>query len=185
LPERNQHEPADGGLRAWLAISGAFFVWFNSWGAINAYGVYQATYQLDLLSSYSASDIAWIGSVQNFLVLFVGFLSGPLYDDGYGSYLLVAGGLLNVLGMMALSFANSYYQVFLSQGICVGLGWGLMFTPTASLPTRMFRKRLPLAVGLASAGTGIGGKAQSTSTEAPVADETLQALSIQLFSAAS
>ncbi|KJY00507.1 MFS monocarboxylate transporter like protein [Zymoseptoria brevis] len=157
LPERGLHEPPDGGPRAWLVVCGAFFVWFNSWGAINGFGVFMSYYQLELLPSYSASDIAWIGSVQNFLVLFIGSLSGPLCDAGYGSYLLAVGGLINVLGTMALSFASEYYQVFLSQGICVGLGWGLMFTPAALLPARFFRRRLPLATGIASAGTGIGG----------------------------
>lgn len=159
LPERTFDEPPDGGTRAWLVVIGGFFVWFNSWGAINAFGVFQTYYQLELLASYSAFDISWIGSVQNFLVLFVGFLSGPLYDAGYGVYLLGLGGVLNVLGMVMLSLSTEYYQIFLSQGVCVGLGWGLMFTPAASLPSRFFRKRLALATGLASAGTGIGGTA--------------------------
>lgn len=158
LPERIVEEIPDGGIRAWLVVAGAFFVWFNSWGAINAFGSFQTFYQLGLLQSYSPSDIAWIGSVQNFLVLFVGFLSGPLYDAGYGNYLLGVGGLLNVFGMGMLSLSKEYYQVFLSQGICVGLGWGLSFTPAASLPSRFFRNKLALATGLASAGTGIGGK---------------------------
>lgn len=157
LPERDTNEPPDGGIRAWLVVAGAFFVWFNSWGAINAFGSFQTFYQLELLSSYSPSGIAFIGAIQNFLVLFIGFLSGPLYDAGYGNYLLGFGGLLNVVGIMMLSLANKYYQVFLSQGICVGVGWGLSFTPAASLPSRFFRKKLALATGIASAGTGIGG----------------------------
>lgn len=188
IPPYSESEPSDGGVRAWLAIAGAFFVWFNSWGAINAYGngafdflslfrtfadifpmnhvgVFQSYYETYFLASHSASEIAFVGSVQNFLVLFVGFLSGPLYDAGYASHLLLSGVLLTVLGTMALSLAHHghYYQVFLSQAVCVGLGWGLMFTPTASIPSRFFKKKLPLAAGLASAGTGVGGLA-ATST---------------------
>jgi hypothetical protein len=167
-------EPVDSvSLQAYLITAGAFSIWFNSWGAINAFGVFQTHYQLDLLSAYSAFEISWIGSVQNFLVLFVGFLSGPLYDAGYMRHLLGVGASLAVLGMAALSFVregeSEYWHAFISQGICVGLGWGLMFTPAASLPSRYWRKKLPVVMGLASGGTGIGGKWRGV-TECAFAD---------------
>ena len=149
------------GLLAYLIVPASFFIWFNSWGAINAFGVFQTHYQLSLLSSYSPSTIAWIGSVQNWLILFVGFLSGPLYDAGYAPALVCGGALLTVLGKMMLSLASdgAYYQVFLAQGVCVGLGWGLMFTPAASMPGRFWKgKQLGLATGVASAGASVGGK---------------------------
>ncbi|KXS93991.1 hypothetical protein AC578_3099 [Pseudocercospora eumusae] len=161
---------------------------------MNHVGIFQSYYAIHFLASYSASEIAFVGSVQNFLVLFVGFLSGPLYDAGYASHLLLSGVLLTVLGTMALSLAHhgQYYHVFLSQAICVGLGWGLMFTPTASIPSRFFKKRLPLAAGLASAGTGVGGivysiafsRISQTSLGFPWATRTLGflALTTLLFS---
>ena len=31
-------EVQEGGLLAWFVVAGAFFVWLNTWGAINAYG---------------------------------------------------------------------------------------------------------------------------------------------------
>lgn len=148
-------------LLAYLIIPASFFIWFNSWGAINAFGVFQTHYQISLLSQYSPSTIAWNGSVQNFLLLFVGFLSGPLYDAGYTTYLVCGGAALTVLGKMMLSLAQEgeYYQVFLAQAICVGLGWGLMFTPAASMPGRFWKgKQLGVAAGVAGAGASVGGE---------------------------
>lgn len=153
--------PETHSLLAYLIIPASFFIWFNSWGAINAFGVFQTHYQISLLSQYSPSTIAWNGSVQNFLLLFVGFLSGPLYDAGYTTYLVCGGAALTVLGKMMLSLAQEgeYYQVFLAQAICVGLGWGLMFTPAASIPGRFWKgKQLGVAAGVAGAGASVGGE---------------------------
>jgi len=48
-------------------------------GVINTWGIYQTYYSLEILKTSSSSTIAWIGSVQAFLLLFVGALTGPLY----------------------------------------------------------------------------------------------------------
>lgn len=157
----NGEAPQTHSILAYLIVPASFFIWFNSWGAINAFGVFQTHYQLSLLSSYSPSTIASIGSVQNWLVLFVGFLSGPLYDAGYAPALVCGGALLTVLGKMLLSLASNeaYYEVFLAQGVCVGVGWGLMFAPAASMPGTYWKgKKLGMATGLGSAGTSVGGK---------------------------
>ena len=58
----------DGGLEAWLAVSGAFCCLFCSFGWINAIGVFQAYYEQNELSSYSASDVSWIPSLEVFFM---------------------------------------------------------------------------------------------------------------------
>ena len=50
---------------------------------MNSFGVYQAFYQSDELSSSPPSLISWIGSVQIFLAMDFGIVAGPLYDRGY------------------------------------------------------------------------------------------------------
>ncbi|KAH0286259.1 hypothetical protein KCU62_g6858, partial [Aureobasidium sp. EXF-3399] len=54
----------DGGLAAWLQVVGSFLINMNNWGLANSFGVYQAYYQFELLQSHSASNIAWIGRLQ-------------------------------------------------------------------------------------------------------------------------
>jgi hypothetical protein len=125
-PSSNAPQPAEpqnsGGMAAWLKILGCFFVFMNTWGLASSFGVYQAYYEANTLSSYSPSAISWIGTLQVFLLGFTGIFAGPLYDRGYVQALLGIGFLLVTLGLFMLSLSTSYYEVLLSQGICIGIG---------------------------------------------------------------
>lgn len=147
----------NGGLKAWLQVLGAFFLFFNSWGVTNTFGVYLTTYEEGFLSSSSASDLAWIGSVQAFCLLFIGPLTGPIYDAGYFRVLILTGSFLVVFGQMMLSLCTSYWQVFLAQGITVGLGAGCLFIPSVAILSTYFNTKLATATGLAASGSSLGG----------------------------
>lgn len=110
-----------------------------------------------MLASSGASAIAWIGSIQSFLLLFVGALTGPLYDAGYFRSLMIAGSFLLVFGHMMLSLCDKYWQVFLAQGICIGLGPGFLFVPSVAILSQFFRRKLAFSVGIAAAGSSLGG----------------------------
>ncbi|KAI4210181.1 MAG: hypothetical protein LQ351_006935 [Letrouitia transgressa] len=58
----------DGGLQAWLVVSGAFCCLFCSFGWINCIGVFQAYYQTHQLRAYSPSTVAWIPSLTVFFM---------------------------------------------------------------------------------------------------------------------
>ncbi|KAF7535961.1 hypothetical protein G7054_g4974 [Neopestalotiopsis clavispora] len=55
------------------------------------------------------------------------------------------------------SICHQYYQVLLAQGICIGIGVGLIFIPSVALLSTYFNSKLALANGLAAAGSGLGG----------------------------
>lgn len=95
-------------------------------GLTQVFGIFQEIYRTTLLPESSPSAISWIGSVQCFLVIVLGALTGPLFDAGHLRPLLLLGRILIVLGMATLSLATAYWHVFLSQGLCVGLGGGLV-----------------------------------------------------------
>ena len=69
------HEVPDGGLEAWMQVAGAFFQFFNTWGLINAFGTFQTYYQ-SAFPEQSASNISWIGSIDAFLLLSAGVITG-------------------------------------------------------------------------------------------------------------
>ena len=94
--------------------------------------------------------------MQPFLLLFVGVLSGPLYDAGYFKALIVGGNLLVVFGLMMTSLCKEYWQAILAQGVTFGTGYGLLFIPGVSILPQYFVKRRVLASGIASAGSGFG-----------------------------
>ncbi|CEJ94781.1 hypothetical protein VHEMI10293 [[Torrubiella] hemipterigena] len=147
----------NGGTMAWLHVLGAFMLYFNTWGILNTFGVFQTFYESGTLFVQSSSNISWIGSIQAFLVLVVGFLSGPIYDGGHLRALLVTGSFLIVFGHMMLSLVTTYWQAVLAQGVCIGLGSGLIYVPAVAILPTYFSTRLGLAVGLAAAGSSIGG----------------------------
>ncbi|KAH8680624.1 major facilitator superfamily domain-containing protein [Xylariales sp. PMI_506] len=150
-------EPPDGGLTAWLQVVGSWCLYFNTWGILNTFGVYQSYYEAVLLSDMSASSISWIGSVQSFLLLFVGVVGGPIYDRGYLREQLVAGAVLVVFGTMMTSIATRYWQIMLAQALCTGTGSGLLLIPSMALVPQYFRRRKALAMGMAVTGSSIGG----------------------------
>ncbi|RDK46614.1 MFS general substrate transporter [Aspergillus phoenicis ATCC 13157] len=148
--------PPNGGIFAWVQVAGAFFLFFNSWGIINTFGVYQSYYETSLLRDYSPSSIAWIGTVQSFLLLSLGIIVGPIFDRGYIKFLIIAGTFLIVFGLMMTSLSKEYYQFFLAHGVAVGLGSGLLFIPSVAIPVTYFTSRRAVAMGIAASGGSVG-----------------------------
>ncbi|KAL9612463.1 MAG: hypothetical protein Q9167_002935 [Letrouitia subvulpina] len=153
----NAGSPPNGGFRAWLHVLGAFLLWFNSWGILNTFGVFQTHYESGQLFTESSSNISWIGAVQSFMLLVVGIFAGPIYDRGYLRLLIIVGSFGVVFGHMMLSLCTTYWQVLLAQGFCVGIGAGCLFVPSVAVLPTYFSSRIGLAVGLGSSGSSIGG----------------------------
>ncbi|OCL08237.1 MFS general substrate transporter [Glonium stellatum] len=147
----------NGGLKAWLQVLGSFFIFFNSWGIINTFGSYQTFYETELLRSSTPSAISWIGSLQAFLLMLVGALTGPVYDAGYFRELLIGGSILVVIGQMMLSLCKEYWQVVLAQAFCIGIGTGALFVPSVAILSTYFTTKIASATGLAASGSSLGG----------------------------
>ena len=126
-------------------------------GTLVSFGVFQAFYESNILSSSWPSSISWIGGIQVLLALGFGIFSGPLYDRGFLRFLAPGGFSLIVLGMTMTSIGDSYYQIFLAQGLCVGLGMGLAYVPILGEVSRHFTKNRPIALGVSSTGACVGG----------------------------
>jgi hypothetical protein len=149
--------PPDGGLKAWLQVAAGFMLFFNTWGLLNTFGVYQTYYESGGLFQASSSNISWIGSIQAFCLLVVGFVTGPLFDKGHLRLLLVVGSFGIVFGHMMLSLCHTYWQVLLAQGFVIGLGAGCLFVPAVAILPTYFKNKLGLVVGLAASGSSMGG----------------------------
>ncbi|KAL7908490.1 putative MFS monocarboxylate transporter [Trichoderma velutinum] len=147
----------DEGFFPWLQVLGSFFLFFNSWGVINTWGAYQTYYKQYLLSDISSSSIAWVGSLQSFLLMVIGVVTGPLFDMGYFHTLLSFGAIMLTFGLMMTSLVSEFWQLILTQGICVGLGAGCLLVPAIAILPQYFQKKMGLATGLAVAGSSIGG----------------------------
>lgn len=153
-----QPPPAmDGGPRAWLQVMGSFLVFANLWGLPFAFGTFQNYYELTYLPNESPSNIAWVGTVCMFLLIFFGIISGPLFDLGYFKTMLFTGALSETFGMFMLSLCTKYWQIFLTQGVVVGLANGLLYLPGLALVGRSFKTNRAVAMGIVSCGAPVGG----------------------------
>lgn len=110
-----------------------------------------------MLSDSTPDAISWIGSLQSCLLLAGGQISGPLFDAGWLRSTLAVGTFLISFGFMMTSLATEYWQVILSQGICVGLGAGCMVVPGLSILPQYFLKKRAFVTGIAVCGSSIGG----------------------------
>ncbi|KAI0102127.1 MFS general substrate transporter [Nemania sp. FL0031] len=154
--EAEPQRPVDDVYR-FLKIVGSFFIHFITLGLSTSFGSYQAYYEEDYLASSSPSTISWIGTTQVFLLSFLGLFSGAFYDRGYLREVLASGLALVVIGMGLLGSAREFWQVFLAQGLCVGLGSGLIYVPAISSVSNHFITHRTLALGVAASGAAAGG----------------------------
>ncbi|KAI1032658.1 hypothetical protein LB504_006304 [Fusarium proliferatum] len=74
-----------------------------------------------------------------------GTLSGRLTDTRDFRIAFAAGTLLNYLSVFIASHSTTLWQLLLSQGLCTGLGNGLMFTPSLAVVLTYFKRKGALA----------------------------------------
>jgi MFS family permease len=101
----------------------------------------------------------------NFLAMGVGsFLWGSLSDRFGTRAVVLTGGILLGLGLLAASQAATLFQFQVLFGGVVGLAAGSLYAPMTAAVMRWFNKNRSLAVALVSAGLGLG-----STTVAPLA----------------
>lgn len=126
-------------------------------GVINTWGSFQTYYEQNVLSDVSSSSIAWIGSLQSFLLMLFGVVTGPLFDAGYFRGLVSFGTFMLPFGLMMTSISTKYWHFILAQGVCIGLGSGCLFVPSVAILPQYFKNKRGFANGLAASGSSIGG----------------------------
>ena len=100
-------------------------------------------------------------------VLFVGACTGPIFDRGHLRLLLLIGSFGVVFGFMMLSLCKEFWQALLAQGFCIGLGGGMLFVPSVAILPTYFSTKIGLAIGLAAAGSSMGGKSDHNCAARP------------------
>ncbi|KAI4265835.1 MAG: hypothetical protein LQ337_008933, partial [Flavoplaca oasis] len=80
LPGRFTDKAPTEKTMAWLQVLAGFFVVMNAQGLNQSYGVFQAYYETVLLRTQSPSTIAWIGSLQIFLLFFMSIFVSTQMD---------------------------------------------------------------------------------------------------------
>lgn len=138
----------------------AFLTCVTTWGYINSFGVFQ-TYFTTALGE-SPSTVSWVGSLQLFVIFAVSVFSGRALDAGLFTPTFIIGSVIQVVGVFANSFCKTFWQLLLAQGVCTGLGSGIIFCPAMGIVTTYFEKNRALAIAIVSTGNSVGGMVYPT-----------------------
>ncbi|PYI08788.1 putative monocarboxylate permease [Aspergillus sclerotiicarbonarius CBS 121057] len=149
-----EEEFPEGGSRAWSVALGNAGVMFCTLGYVNSWGYYE---QFQLRDE-NPSSVAWIGSLQAFFIFSGGLFGGPLFDR-YGAKVIYPAALTYIFSIFMTSICNEFYQFMLAQGILCGLANGFTMSPSMAATPQYFNKKRGAAVGLAIAGSSLGGVA--------------------------
>ncbi|KAF2109823.1 major facilitator superfamily protein [Lophiotrema nucula] len=154
----------DGGY-GWIIVGCVFTINGFTWGVVASYGVYLAYYlSNDVFKGATSLDYAYIGGL-NFGVSMLVASPVTYLVRIFGMHaVMVAGVVLQTGGFVAASFATKIWQLYLTQGILVGLGVGLLFIPSVAVTSQWFDKKRSLANSVNSAGSGVGGMIVSFAT---------------------
>lgn len=143
-------------IRSVTQVLSAFLFLFCSWGIIGCYGTFFLYFKDVLLMQHSASDVAWIGSTQQFLAIVVGIMTSKWVDYGYMYAMCTVGSILIVFGIMMNGQGTTYVHIFFSHGVCVGLGAGLIYLPCITCCSEYYNQKRGVALGLATLGSSLG-----------------------------
>ncbi|XP_048025170.1 monocarboxylate transporter 13 [Megalobrama amblycephala] len=141
--------PLDGGY-GWFIVLSTFLVFGLTFGVIKSFGVFFVEIQHYFATTATASS--WITSISVATVHF-GAPVGSALSACFGHRpVVMVGGLLSSIGMVAGSYAQDLLQLYITVGFLTGFGYALTWTPTVTMLGWYFEKRRPVANALASTG---------------------------------
>ncbi|KAM5125364.1 monocarboxylate transporter 7 [Mantella aurantiaca] len=139
----------DGGW-GWAVAVAFFFVEVFTYGVIKSFGVFFK--DLMIYFDESNSRISWIISICVFTLTFTAPLSTVLSNRFGHRPVVMLGGFLISVGMMAASFARNVVDMYLAIGVVSGLGYCLSFLPSVTILSQYFHTRRSLVTAVASTG---------------------------------
>jgi len=179
-PSAPDHAIPDGGY-GWIIVLSVFTINGFTWGVIASYGVYLAYYlSTSRFPAATPLDYAFIGGLNFGLAMLVSSPVTYLVRTLGTHPVMLIGVALQTGGFIAASFAQSIWHLYLSQGVCVGLGVGFIFIPSVPITSQWFDKKRSLANSLTSAGSGLGGVIVSFATQ-PMIDRLSLAWSLRII----
>ncbi|XP_066299403.1 monocarboxylate transporter 12-like [Branchiostoma lanceolatum] len=146
-------KPPDGGW-GWMVVVGTFFIHVVVVGSAKSFGVFFAEFRE--VFQESAGVTSFIGSILGAVLLMCSPFAGALSNLTSCRTVIIAGGVISVVGLVVSFFAQTMIHLFFSVGILAGLGLCLMYSPSLAMIGRYFDKRHATANGIAVCGAGVG-----------------------------
>ena len=140
--------------RAWAVAAGAAIASGTGFGTAYTFGAFFDAMAADFGTGRGATALVF--GITLLLFFGVGVISGPLSDRVGARRLVVVGALLISSGLILTSRVDSVYVGYVTYGLGVGLGGGLIATPMYATAGGWFVRRRAVAMGLVASGNGLG-----------------------------
>lgn len=138
----------------WGLLAAAMVIVGVAMGALFSLGVFLAPIQT--ATGWSRTDISAVALLA-WVTLGIGsFLWGALSDRIGLRTVIAVGGLVLGLGLVLASRVTALWQFTVAYGVLVGLAVGAFYAPLTAMVSRTFTTNRGLAIGLVSAGAGLG-----------------------------
>ncbi|KAI8089813.1 major facilitator superfamily domain-containing protein [Halteromyces radiatus] len=146
----------DGGYGWFVAIAG-FLLNFIMFGTASIWGVFSKAYATGILEGKTTTvALMGVGSTSlaclNLMTPF-----NPMLARFGIHVVMVIGSVLMSLGIILAGFSYEIWHLYLTQGVLFGFGASLVYMSVVAVIPQWFTTKRGAAMGIASAGTGIGG----------------------------
>jgi MFS family permease len=98
-----------------------------------------------------------IFSLRSFVLAFSLTLAGKLVDKYDPRKVVLAGGIIAALGVFLSGLATNGWQLYLTYGLLIGLGDGVLYITCVAVVSRWFVKKRALAIGIITTGIPLSG----------------------------
>jgi MFS family permease len=140
--------------RAWTIAAAGALASGTAFGTAYTFGAFFDAMADDLHAGRGST--ALIFGVTLFLFFGLGVVSGPLADRFGPRRLMLLGAVLLATGLALTSRVDSVVQGYVTYGLGVGLGGGLVVTPMYVIAGGWFVRRRAIAMGVVATGNGLG-----------------------------
>ncbi|PVV01672.1 hypothetical protein BB560_003899 [Smittium megazygosporum] len=149
-------EPLQDQGYAWVIFAAGFMIFLITFGAFNAFGVFQTYYLLTIFKDVPADLVGWISTV-TIVMTHLGGLTAGMFVRAIGvrkTCLLFS--ITGCLGLILSSFFQKVWHLVLTQGLLYGFSCSILINVSITMQSMWFNKYKGFVLGSVSAAGGIG-----------------------------
>jgi len=153
-PNLIRQTPGVDSGRAWLVVVGTFLSAAVTLGTVYSFGSFFDAMAADFNSSKGQTAVVF--GVTTFAFFWLSLLTGRLADRFGPRPVMLAGAASLLIGLMATSMVNSITVGYVTYGAGAGFAGACGYIPMVATVGGWFDRHRPTAVGIATAGIGVG-----------------------------
>ncbi len=147
-------EPAASFFYGWIVAVAGFAATFVALGTRLSFGVFFTSLELEF--SLNRAMTSGIFSVYMLLCCFVAVCGGWISDRWGPRAIMVLMGVFTSVALVMTAMASTWWHLVFSYGLLLAIGTGAVYPVVTSTASRWFYRKRGLAVGITSAGGGVG-----------------------------